>query len=235
VATNKSRSMAPKKRPNARADARKAAQRQQRIILIVVGVAVVGLAVVIGLLTARDSGERADIPSMDDVAGEVEVTGEGFPRHEAEGDDPAVGQSSPEVAGEDFDGTAVEIGGDGRPQLVTFAASWCPACQEELPSLTAWLNDGNLPDEVDLIMVSTNHDRGRGNWPPQDWYDEVGYPGPILVDDASASVAEAYGLSGTPFWVAIDADGSLVWRGSGMISMTELSDLADQLADTPSS
>lgn len=234
MATNKSGSAAPKKRLNARVEARKAAERRQRIILIVVGVAVVGLAVVIGLLTARDSGERAEIPSLEEVAGEVEITGEGFPRHDANGDDPAIGQPAPEVAGEDFDGTPVEIGGPDRPQLVTFAASWCPACQEELPSLTAWLNEGNLPDEVDLIMVSTNHDRGRGNWPPQDWFEEEGYPGPILVDDASASAAGAYGLSGTPFWAAIDADGTLVWRGSGMISMAQLSDLADQLADSSS-
>lgn len=233
MATNKSGSAAPKKRPNARAEARKAAQRKQRIILVVAGVAVVGLAVVIGLLTARDSGERADIPSLDEVAGEVEITGEGFSRHDAAGEDPAVGQPAPEISGEDFDGTPVEIGGPGRPQLVTFAASWCPACQEELPQLTAWLDEGNLPDEVDLTMVSTNHDRSRGNWPPQDWYDEVGYPGPILVDDDSASAAGAYGLSGTPFWAAIDAEGNLVWRGSGMISMAELSELADQLAEAP--
>ncbi len=233
MATNKSGSTAPKKRPNARAEARKAAERKQRIILIVVGVVVVVLAIVIGLLTARDSGERADIPTMDDVARDVEVSGEGFPPHDAEGEDPAVGQPTPQVVGEDFDGTSVEIGGPGRPQLVTFAASWCPACQEELPSLTTWLNEGNLPDEVDLVMVSTNHDRGRGNWPPQDWFEEEAYPGPILVDDASSSAAAAYGLSGTPFWVAIDGDGALVWRGSGMISMAQLSDLADQLAENP--
>lgn len=219
------------KRPNPRAEARRAAERRQRIILVVAGVAVLGLAILIALLTARDSSERADVPSLEEVAGEVEISGETFPRHDAEGTDPVIGHPAPVVSGEDFDGTPRQIGEPGRPQLVTFAASWCPACQQELPELTAWLEDGNLPDEVDLTMVSTNHDRSRGNWPPQDWYEEEGYPGPILVDDASASAAAAYGLSGTPFWVALDADGQLVWRGSGVIPLEQLNDMAEQLAE----
>lgn len=219
-----------KKRPNPRAEARRAAQRRQRIIFGVAGVVVLGLVVLIAVLTTQESAQREEIPGVDDVARDVEISGDTYPRHDAGADDPAIGAPAPVISGEDFDGTPVTIGEPGRPQLLTFAASWCPACQQELPELIAWLEEGNLPDEVDLVMVSTNHDRTRGNWPPQDWYEAEGYPGPILVDDASASAAAAYGLSGTPFWVAIDDDGTIVWRGSGMIPMEQLSLLAQDLA-----
>ncbi len=228
MATN--RPPAGTKRPNPRADARKAAQRRQQILFVIIGVAVLALAVVIGVLSAGDSGDSAEHLSTSDVARDVEVEGETLPPLDAGEQDPTIGQPAPTLRGEDFDGTPVTVGEGDGPQLVNFMASWCPACQEELPLLTDWLNEGNLPDEVDIVSVSTSLDAGRPNWPPQDWFEEVGYPGPILVDDTSSSAAQAYGLSGTPFWVALDAEGNVVWRSSGMVPMDQLQQIAEELA-----
>jgi thiol-disulfide isomerase/thioredoxin len=232
VAQNKPAKKSAKKtasarRPNPRAEAKKAAERRQRLIFVIVGVAVVGLAVVIGVLSI---GEGSDHVPVADVAGPVDVDGDTLPQHDANADDPAAGQPAPVVRGETFDGSPITVGEAGQAQLITFVASWCPACREELPILTDWLNEGNLPDEVDLIAVATSLDAGRPNWPPQDWFEEEGYPGPVMVDDADSTAARAYGLSGTPFWVAVDADGEVVWRSSGMVPMDQLSAIANDLA-----
>ena len=55
------------------------------------------------------------------------------------------------------------------------------------------------------------------------------YDVPTLVDDAEATAANAYGLSGFPFAVAIDADGQVVARTSGEVGSEGLEQLA-QLA-----
>ncbi len=229
MATKKRSQPPARKHPNPRAEARKAAQRRQRIMFVAAGIGVVALAVIIGVVSAGEGGDRI---TVGDVAGDVDVDGEPLPQHAANGADPGLDQRAPVLNGEDFDGAPVTIGEPGRAQLVTFAASWCPACQEELPILTSWLEDGNLPDEVDLYAVATSLDEGRPNWPPQDWFAEVGFPETVMVDDASSTAAQAYGLSGTPFWVAIDADGDVVWRSSGMIPMDQLSALANDLAES---
>ncbi len=221
-------STAPKGRPNPRAEAKRAAERRQRIVMVAAGIGVLLIAIVIAVLSAGESGSAL---STSDVARDVQVRGDALPV--LEGDpaaDPAVGDAAPVVRGEDFDGTPVEIGAPGRAQLVTFMASWCPACQQELPEVTAWIEDGRLPAEVDLIAVATSLDAGRPNWPPQDWFEEVGFPGPVLVDDTRSTVASTYGLPATPYWVAIDADGRIVARNAGMIPMAQLDALAQTLA-----
>ena len=41
------------------------------------------------------------------------------------------------------------------------------------------------------------------------------------MDDAQGTAAEAYGLSGFPFFAAVDGDGKVVERQSGEISMEQ--------------
>lgn len=224
----KQRPTSGSRRPNPQAEAKRAAERRQRSIMVAAGIGVLLFAIVIAVLSAGESGSAL---STSDVARDVEVQGEALPV--LDGDpavDPVVGDVAPVVRGEDFDGTPVEIGATGRPQLITFMASWCPACQRELPEITAWLEDGGLPAEVDLVAVATSLDAGRPNWPPQDWFEEVGFPGPILVDDTTSTAASTFGLSATPFWVAIDADGEVVSRNAGIIPLDQLDALAASLA-----
>lgn len=214
-------------RRNVRAEARRAAQRRQRLLLGAAGAGILVLAVVIAVFSAGESASRI---SVDEVARVVEVTGEDLTTLPSDStSDPAVGRLAPTVRGTDFDGSARQVGGQSGPQIIVFMASWCPACQQELPQLTSWLDGGNLPTEVDLIAVSTFLDAGRPNWPPQDWFEEVGYPGPIIVDDAESTISRTFGLSGTPFWVAVDADGEVVRRASGLLSTRELEDLVAEV------
>ncbi len=221
-------SNAPKTRPNPRAEARKAAERRRRLLLVAAGIVIVAAAVGIAIASVGESASRV---TVDDVAGDIEVTGDALPPFNPQAaEDPAVGSAAPDVAGENFAGESLQIGGERGPQLIAFMASWCPACAQEMPELTAWLEEGRLQEGVDLVAVSTFLDEGRPNWPPDEWFDGFGYPGPVMVDDADATTSETFGLSGTPFWVAIDEDGQVAQRASGLIPMEQLDAMAAEIS-----
>lgn len=195
-----------------------------------VGVGVLVLAVIVGIavLSAGEVGSRV---TVDDIAGTPDVAGEDLPPGGQDpANDPAVGSQAPVVAGADFDGTPVTIGEPGTPQLVMFMASWCPACQQELTQVAPWYTEGNLRDDVTLTAVATLHNADRPNWPPDAWFESEGYEGPVLVDDADGSAAQAYGLSATPFWVALDDQGQVVARVAGMLPLEQIEVLADAAA-----
>ncbi|MCA1784013.1 MAG: TlpA family protein disulfide reductase [Intrasporangiaceae bacterium] len=218
----------PKKQPNPRAEARRAAEKRRRLLLIGGGAAIVLLAVGIAVASVGESASRV---TVDDVASDIEVSGEPLPAFAGDPtNDPAIGLTAPVVDGQGFDGEARQVGGASGPQLIAFMASWCPACGQEMPELTTWVDEERLPDGVDLVVVSTFLDEGQPNWPPDEWFDGFGYPGPVMVDDARSTASEAFGLSGTPFWVAVDADGEVVWRTSGLIPMELLDEVAALLA-----
>jgi len=208
--------------------AKQAERRRNRLLLLGGGVVFVALAVVIAVLSTSESDARI---SVDDVAGSPEIEGDALSVAPADpAQDPDAGAQAPVVRGADYAGSAVSIGEGGSPQMIMFMASWCQACQRELPEVVEWLEDGRLPDGVDLVAVSTSLDESLPIWPPQDWFDAEGYTGPILVDDAGGSVARAYGLRATPYWVGLDAEGRVVTRISGLIGADQLDALAAAVA-----
>ena len=140
------------------------------------------------------------------------------------GDDDAVGGPAPEATGEDFDGDAVTVGGEAA-QVIAFVAHWCPHCQAEVPRIVEWIADGELPEDVPIRLVATGTDERQPNYPPSAWLEEEGWEGPVLVDSAESLVGEAFGVSAYPFFVAVDADGEVVARTSGELTLPQLKSL----------
>jgi len=219
---------------NARAEARRkereeqrrAEARRQRLIYGGVGIAVVIVAVVIAVLSVGETDDRLGIS---DVARDVEVEGDALAPVPEGAADPAVGEPAPLLTGADFDGTPVTVG--DRAQVVSFVASWCPACDAELPEVVDWLEAGGPPEDVDFLMVVTNHDDSRQNWPPQDWFADAGYTGEVMVDDVASTAFRTYGFTATPSWAVIGEDGQVLFRGSGMLDPSRFDELG-QLAAT---
>jgi thiol-disulfide isomerase/thioredoxin len=222
--------------PSARTSQREAARRKatrQRLVLVIAGIGVLLLAVAIAVLSTGDTDE---VPTVEDLAGSPAILGDDLPPPPAPPtEDPHAGAEAPVVNGSDFSGGSVTIGGSGRPQLLMFVASWCPACQQELPEVVAWLDEGGLPDGVEFTTVVTGLDDNRPNWPPTDWLEGEGYDGRVLVDDAEGSVARAYGLPGTPYWVGLDEGGTVVHRSSGMLPREQMDRLAQAVTFAPES
>ncbi len=163
-------------------------------------------------------------------AGDVPtITGLSLVPFENPDGDAAVGLPAPTVVGASFDGRPVTIGGSGRPQIVMFVAHWCPHCQAEVPLVQAWIDQGGLPDGVDIVTVSTSVNPDAPNYPPDEWLAREGWTPPVMVDP-TGSVSTAFGLQAFPYFVFVDADGDVAGRLTGEVPIADLQRIADGLA-----
>jgi cytochrome c biogenesis protein CcmG/thiol:disulfide interchange protein DsbE len=206
---------------------RSAPPPRSRGVLVAGAVVVVILALVAFLATrGGDDGDASTTDAAAEVQS-VEVSGSPLPELANPASDPAVGQPAPAVSGASFNGTGVSIGGAGRPQLIFFLAHWCPHCQKEVPLIVDWLDDQGMPDGVDLRAVSTGVNEAAPNYPPSAWLAEEDWPVRTLVDDDSSSAAAVFGLSGYPFFVALDAEGRVAARASGELTVPQIEALVE--------
>lgn len=185
----------------------------RRRTLLVVG-AVVLLVVFVGVIVALGSAE--DDPGDAPDFGPIATQGEPLPELPDGGDDPAVGRPAPQLEGTNAEGTPVRVGQGGEPTVVFFLAHWCPHCQDEVPEIVALMEEGQL-DGVRVVGVLTGTDRAAPNHPPVAWLERESWTGEVILDDEQGTAARAYGLSGYPFAVYLDADGTVVTRTSGAI------------------
>jgi thiol-disulfide isomerase/thioredoxin len=196
--------------------------------------AVVLLALVVALVAGGgDDATTAGGGAGSDAAttGTVVASGTPLPELTDSADDPAVGMTFPTLTGVNQEGNPMTIAPDGRPTMVLFVAHWCPHCQREVPVVQRWVDDGGLPSGVDLVSVSTAIDPSRPNYPPDAWLSREGWTAPVIVD-ADNSAAEAAGLSAYPFFVAVNADGTVAVRTSGELTTDQLDAVAARIAGT---
>lgn len=159
--------------------------------------------------------------------GTVKVEGTPLVEQPEAGADPAIGKPAPALVGQQFDGSALTIPASGTPKIVMFVAHWCPHCQKEVPLLTSHLNADGLPKGVALFTVATGTRDDAANYPPGAWLQREGWIVPTLVDDKVATAAKAYGLSGYPYFVVVDAAGNVVTRASGELTTAQFDALVE--------
>jgi thiol-disulfide isomerase/thioredoxin len=163
----------------------------------------------------RPSGDLAS-PGASGAGGSAVITGQPLVALTDPNNDSAVGQTIPTVTS-----PTGSIAIDGRPKVLMFIAHWCPHCQREVPLIQAWINAGSAPSDVDLISISTGIDPSRPNYPPEEWLAREGWTPPVIVDPTN-EVANAYGLSAYPFFVFVNADGTVKQRLSGELPTADL-------------
>ena len=202
---------------------------------IVIGVIVViGIAIVAGVLIASggDDGEGSPVAGDTPVAdlivqGEPQVEGAPLSDMPESGPDPDVGAPVPTLSGQAFDASPLTIEPGTEPMVVVFLAHWCPHCQAEVPRITEHVAEVGAPEGVAVYGVATGTNEGQPNFPPGEWLAEEGWPFPTLVDSLEGTAAEAYGLTGFPYFVVVDADGNLVQRTSGELSTEQFDALVE--------
>ena len=185
--------------------------------------------------TADDSGSASQTTAEDDGSSEgtepaaesgetfpVTVTGDPLPDYEGDPDS-ALGLTAPVVDGQTFDGSAQSIGGpsDG-PTMLVFLAHWCPHCNDEIPELIELEERGDLPEDLNIIGISTAVAEGEANYPPSEWMEEKGWPWPVLADSAESEAIIAYGGTGFPYTTILDDAGNVLARVAGASSADEI-------------
>lgn len=184
-------------------------------IVVLVGL-VFALAAVAAILSITgDEAVRQEVAR-------VEVVGSSLPPLRAGSADTAVGMKVPEVRGVNFDGNPISIVDDGRAKAIVLLAHWCPHCQREVSSVAPWLERSGGVEGVDVYAVSTLANTRQPNWPPSAWLEREHWPTPVVVDDAENSVADSFGLVGTPMWVFVRPDGTVARRVSGAMGVEVL-------------
>lgn len=164
--------------------------------------------------------------------GVVTVDGTDLPRYDSGVADTALGTTAPTVSGGDWNGNEYSVFADGRPKMLLFVAHHCGHCQVEVPEVQAWVDDGSLPDGVDLYAFTVGTDPIRPNWPPQDWLESEGWTIPTIMDDEVGSASNAYGLSAYPFWVVLDGANQALFRITGRVGTDGMDQLAQIALDS---
>jgi methylamine dehydrogenase accessory protein MauD len=159
-------------------------------------------------LLAHAVGERAHLPVELPVA-QPQAQGEPcpncgkvHPNGHTEQEMPAgpkVGEPAPEVALPDLEGQSVELEDfRGEEALVLFWNPGCGFCQQMLPDLKAWEEDppGDAPK---LLVVSAGTEEANR---------EQGLTSTMVLDQ-QFTAGRAFGATGTPSAVLVDAEGRI--------------------------
>lgn len=98
--------------------------------------------------------------------------------------------------------------------------------------MAPYFQDNGFPTDVDFISVNTGVQENRPNYPPNLWLESEGWTAPVIVDDEANTVSNAFGLSGFPFWVAVDSSGAVVFRYAGALPISGFESLIQDLSET---
>ena len=160
----------------------------------------------------------------------VQIRGKYLPELVPGYQDTAIGLKAPEIKGKGLDGVEVYIGGEGSTTLIMVLAHWCPHCQNEVPAVQEIINLMGVPDGVDVIAIATSIDRGRDNYPPQEWLAREEWS-ETQIYDLDKDIATAYGLTSFPYWVFLDKDLNVIARRAGNLPGDYVGQLLIQLAN----
>ncbi|HMK97169.1 MAG TPA: TlpA disulfide reductase family protein [Acidimicrobiales bacterium] len=151
----------------------------------------------------------------------IAVMASAEPSSEVSANSPLLGNLAPAISGPGLDGGHYSLSQyRGEWVLVNFMASWCVACQKEMPQLQRFWQE-HKGDAVVLSVAEDPSDvghltaylRARGaHWP--------------AVDDPAAAVA--YGLQGMPTSFLVAPDGVVYWYLLGEVQARQLDALLKQ-------
>ena len=194
-----------------------------RSVWLIGGIAAL-IAVAAIIAVASQSGGDEVVAGVEEF-GQVEVVGDSLPEFSGSATDPAIGMMAPVLTGQGFTGNKI-VTSPGAPTLLVFLAHWCGFCQREVPLLVEWNSSGEVPSGLDVIAITTSTDPASPNFPPSEWLAREEFPAlwPVMTDSGEKTAANAFGVSGFPFFVLLEADGKVALRVSGEIEMDVLTE-----------
>jgi cytochrome c biogenesis protein CcmG/thiol:disulfide interchange protein DsbE len=136
-----------------------------------------------------------------------------------------IGEIAPNFTLPGIDGRAVTLSKlRGRVVVLTFFASWCAPCEQDMPILErAQHDDGNR-----IAVVGVNYQDFPND--TRDFVHRLGVTFPALIEDSADNpVAKQYDVHAMPDTVFIDAEGVVRERLFGPTSEHDLQSAVDKL------
>lgn len=119
------------------------------------------------------------------------------------------------------DGKVVNVSTDthleNKVVMVYFSAHWCPPCRGFTPSLCEFYkNLKSKRTDFEIVFVSSDKDEAAFN----EYYGEMPFASlPFSNREQKAKLSSAFGVSGIPMLVVLDADGSILSKkGRNLVS-----------------
>ncbi len=97
----------------------------------------------------------------------------------------------------------------GRPALLSFWASWCEACMDEVPALNKLSASAKSDGIVIGIAVGDSMEKARAIVTDK----ALAYPNLV---DAEFKLADALGQRNVPFTMVLDREGHVVFTGGAL-------------------
>jgi len=109
--------------------------------------------------------------------------------------------------GKSFNTSAIE--NDGNPTIISFWATWCKPCKEELNNIADEYDDWMDETGVKLVAISIDDQRSATRVKP--YVNSVGWDYQILLDKNS-DFKRAMGVQNVPHTFLLDGKGNIVYQ-----------------------
>lgn len=133
-----------------------------------------------------------------------------------------VGHPAPPIEAKLADGSAFTLASkSGKKVVISFWASWCGPCRNELPALSTFAKEH---PQFQYIALNVDRDRAAA----EKFLSAVQVDVPIAYDPEAISMG-AYGVMSMPTMFVVDEKGMLAWQKIGFNQERGLSELAATL------
>ena len=123
----------------------------------------------------------------------------------------AFAQLPSNVTIKDMEGNSVDISklnNNGKPMIISFWATWCKPCKEELNAIAEVYDDWVDETGVKLVAISIDDSRSTGRVEP--YVNQQGWDYQVLLDP-NGDLKRAMNVNNVPHTFLIDGKGKIVW------------------------
>ena len=142
-------------------------------------------------------------------------------------DDAAQRQRAPDFTLTDRDGNNLRLSdiiAGGKPVILNFWASWCPACRHETPGFERVYRD--FGGEVTFVMLGLTDGVRETVETAQRYITEGGFTLPVYFDTLQEGIM-TYGVRSIPATVFIDTEGYIITAMQGVVDEATLRMVVD--------
>lgn len=172
-------------------------KRGSTAMLVAMLIVLIGLVVAIILWPVEaEASSPAAVTAQDDVNATTLVH---------------AGTMAPDFTVEMLDGKKLTLSElRGKVVLVTFWATWCPPCRQEMAHMQEGVIDHFATDELQVIPIS----RGEARATVESFIDKMGYTFPVGLDEDKA-IYSKYATNYVPRSFVINREGEVVYVAVG--------------------